>query len=135
MRDVPCGSITNSVARSKFASLYFNRYPLRWGHALVIAHTHVIAWSDLSRQANDDAQQLIYDFAQCLERVLGAKRVYVAALGTTQVGLPMTSPHLHWHIVPLFEQGERPADVFTWEHGVYQATDDEWTKLSELLSE
>jgi diadenosine tetraphosphate (Ap4A) HIT family hydrolase len=91
------------------AKAYLNKYPLRWGHTLVVTSDCITTWCDLSQQANNDAQQLILDVAQRLEKNLNATRVYIAALGTNQNGLPQTCPHLHWHIVPLFDHGERPA--------------------------
>jgi hypothetical protein len=43
--------------------------------------------------------------------------VFVAALGSA-VQRPMSFPHVHLHVVPLADD-DRPADVFTWENGVY----------------
>jgi diadenosine tetraphosphate (Ap4A) HIT family hydrolase len=130
-----CNVVANQtpLIASHFANVHFNQFPLRWGHLLVITKAHVTTWCELSTQVHDDAQRLVLDVAQRLERRLGAKRIYVAALGTTQTDLPMTSPHLHWHVVPLFDQGERPSDVLTWEHGDYEGTDEEWSWLAQRL--
>ena len=37
--------------------------------------------------------------------------------------------HLHVHVIPLFDNHDRPADVFSWQGGVLVAEDAEWQAL------
>ena len=37
--------------------------------------------------------------------------------------------HLHVHVIPLYDDTDRPADVFSWQSGVVVADHDEWEAL------
>jgi hypothetical protein len=44
--------------------------------------------------------------------------------------------HLHVHVIPLFDNLDRPADVFSWQGGVLVGEPDEWEALrAEYASE
>ena len=61
-------------------------------------------------------------------------RVYVASLGAVQA-LPMSFPHHHTHVVPIYETGERarPANVFSWSSGVVRYAQAEARELRASL--
>jgi diadenosine tetraphosphate (Ap4A) HIT family hydrolase len=100
-------------------SAVLDRFGNRAGHLLVISHRHVEHASQLSWREYSALQRLAYEASQALERVLAPRRVYIAALGSSEA-LPMTFSHFHWHVVPVLETDERPrpAQVFSWSEGV-----------------
>jgi diadenosine tetraphosphate (Ap4A) HIT family hydrolase len=123
----------NLVAKSAHASVILSRYPVRWGHLLVVPHAHVERFTELAPIAWSDASLLAHRAAVALERALTPSRCYVASLGTSEQGLPMTFAHIHMNVIPVDEPGARPRDVLTWQHGVYDASEDEWSALLEQL--
>ena len=114
-----------SLCEGAYAFVTLNRYPLRWGHLLVVTKRHVERFSELGDDEHAEAAALCLRAARAMERELSPPRVFVASLGSARDNLPMTCPHLHWHVVPV-AHGERPRDVLTWRHGVLQGSDDEW---------
>jgi diadenosine tetraphosphate (Ap4A) HIT family hydrolase len=101
------------------ATVVLDRFGNRAGHLLVIARHHVEHATQLSWEQYSALQRLAYEASQALERVLAPKRVFIAALGSSEV-LPMTFPHFHLHVVPVLEHDARPrpAQVFSWTEGV-----------------
>lgn len=136
---VPCRlctlyeSAASLVAKGAHASVILSRYPVRWGHMLVVPHAHVERFADLAPDVWADVSMLSYRAAVALERALTPSRCYVASLGTSEQGLPMTFPHIHTNVIPVDEPGARPRDVLTWQHGVIEASPDEWSALRDRL--
>jgi diadenosine tetraphosphate (Ap4A) HIT family hydrolase len=121
------------VVEQRAGCVVLDRFGNRAGHLLVIGARHVerateLAWSDYSH-----LQRLAYHACHALERVMKPKRIYTAALGSS-TELPMTYAHFHLHVVPLLDDGEsaRPAQVFSWSHGVVSYDESE---ARELVSE
>ena len=114
---------TMPLAESRHAVALLSRYALRQGHVLVVLRRHIERWSDLAWPAYRDMQKLAWEASRALESTLQPVRVFVAALGS-RTPLPMTFPHHHLHVVPIFEgdASDRPAKVFTWSSGVTRAT-------------
>jgi diadenosine tetraphosphate (Ap4A) HIT family hydrolase len=106
---------------------------VRWGHALVLSKQHVTSFSELSaahwREMSEQARRAAF----AVERALAPARCYVASLGTSEADVPITSPHLHLHVVPVYDPDDRPSRVLTWEHGVLEAELSEWHALAESL--
>jgi diadenosine tetraphosphate (Ap4A) HIT family hydrolase len=121
------------VARGERASVLLPRYAVRWGHALVAIHHHVEAFTELEDAAWLEASALALAAARAIEHELAPLRCYVASLGTARSDLPMTSPHLHLHVIPTYDPEDRPSAVLTWEHGVTVAEESEWSALLERL--
>ncbi len=121
------------LAERESAVLVFNAYPLRWGHLLVVLRDHVVTFDQLAPIAHREASSLVHAAARAIERALRPPRVFVACLGAPDEGLKVTSPHLHWHLVPLMHPDERPSEVFTWQHGVLGGTPEEWDDLRARL--
>jgi diadenosine tetraphosphate (Ap4A) HIT family hydrolase len=109
---------------------FLSRYPLRIGHALIAPRAHVTSFEMLDPEVFADMARQAHRVARALERELAPKRVYVASLGTTR-DVPMSSPHLHLHVIPVDGDDERPSSVLTWEHGVYDISE---VALSELAA-
>jgi diadenosine tetraphosphate (Ap4A) HIT family hydrolase len=124
-----------ALASTPAAVVVLNRFPLRWGHMLVVLRRHVVTFGDLADAEYDAATGLALRAARALERafVPPPARVYVASLGTAIEGLPMTSPHLHFHVVPVLGAGERPSEVLSWSEGVLDGTPEEWRELRDAL--
>jgi hypothetical protein len=81
-----------------------------------------------------DLHRLVWQATHVLEQELRPERVYVAALGASR-SLPMSFPHHHVHVVPVYETGEaaRPARVFSWSSGVVRYAEDEARSLCARL--
>ena len=99
------------------------RYALRPGHVLVVLRDHVTRFADASPAAWVEACVEAQRIAAVLERRRPQTRCYVASLGTNEPNVPMSSPHVHLHIVPITDPETRPSDVFTWRGGVYERDD------------
>jgi histidine triad (HIT) family protein len=123
-----------TIAEGEHAIVLLSRYALRWGHALVAIRGHVENFSEVTDAAWAEASSLALRTARALERALSPRRVYVASLGAAAPDLPMSSPHLHLHVVPLHDPGDRPSAVFTLSEGTYDGTAEEWAELRERLS-
>jgi len=108
------------IAESAHAVAVLDRYAARPGHVLVVLRTHVERIAALAWDAYADLQRLAWELTRALDDELAPRRVYVAALGSA-AQLATSFPHVHLHLVPLTDGGEpdRPAGVFTWEHGMY----------------
>lgn len=46
----------------------------------------------------------------------------------------MSSPHLHLHVIPIYEPDDKPSRVLTWEHGVLVLSDAELAALAAELA-
>jgi diadenosine tetraphosphate (Ap4A) HIT family hydrolase len=126
-----CGLVAKGEPLHALATttLEMNGFPLRWGHLLVVSRRHVTTFSDLTDREHEEASRLVLAGARALERSLRPGRVFTASLGTAREGVPMSTAHLHWHLVPVAHPGERPADVLSWSNGVVSASPDEWSSL------
>jgi diadenosine tetraphosphate (Ap4A) HIT family hydrolase len=123
------------IASSDHAVAVLDRYASRPGHVMIVLRRHeeriaALAWPEYAAM-----QRLAWEVCGALDTVLSPRRIYVAALGSAEP-LDTSFPHLHVHVVPLADGGEldRPANVFTWVHGVYVfETDDEERALAATL--
>jgi diadenosine tetraphosphate (Ap4A) HIT family hydrolase len=102
-----------------------DRYATRPGEVLVILRRHEERLTALARDEAAALNELGWDVSRAIDRALAPKRIFVAALGSA-TQLAISFPHVHLHVVPLADGGEadRPAEVFTWERGVYVFDDD-----------
>ena|SRR5258706_8519230 len=108
------------IASSEHAVALLDRYASRPGHVLVVARRHeervaALAWDEYAA-----IQRLVWELCRAMERTFAPRRIYIAALGSADA-IDTSFPHLHIHLVPLANGGEvdRPANVFTWVHGIY----------------
>jgi hypothetical protein len=85
--------------------------------------------------AYEALQRAAWGASRALAAVVAPRRVWIAALGSADP-LPMSSPHVHVHVIPVTACGEdaRPARVLTWSNGVTVLDDDEATGLASSLS-
>lgn len=108
------------IVASELATAVLDRYASRPGHVLVLLRRHEERIAALAWHEYEALHRLAWEVSGAIEAVLAPKRIYVAALGSA-VPLATSFPHVHLHVVPLFDGGEsdRPANVFTWVHGAY----------------
>ena len=116
----------DAIAENEHGAVSLDEFGSRRGHLLVISRRHIESVTSLSFHEFVGLQRLVYDACHVLERVLTPKRVYVAALGSSNP-LPMSYPHYHVHVVPVCEEDERsrPAAVFSWSEGVIAYEEEE----------
>jgi diadenosine tetraphosphate (Ap4A) HIT family hydrolase len=122
------------LAESEHGVALLDRFGSRIGHTLIIARGHVEDATSLGWPAYACLQRLAFDASRALERELRPERVFVAVLGASSQ-LPMSFPHFHVHVLPVYETGEgaRPAHVFSWSAGVLVYDDDEARELAARL--
>jgi len=122
------------LAESEHGVALLDRFGSRVGHTLIVSRRHVEDTSSLGWPAYADLQGLAYDASLALERELSPARIFVAVLGAS-AQLPMSFPHFHVHVLPVYETGEgaRPAAVFSWTSGVLVYEDEEARALAERL--
>jgi diadenosine tetraphosphate (Ap4A) HIT family hydrolase len=91
---------------------------------------------ELGWEAYADLQRLAYEGASALARLLAPARIFIAVLGAS-AQLPMSFPHFHVHVLPVYDTDERarPAHVFSWSAGVLVYDDAEAHALSDRLRE
>lgn len=122
-----------TIARGQWSKVIASRYPRAWGHLLVVLDAHVTRFSDLSAPQWAEATELARLAARLLERLEEPARCYVASLGAGRVGIPMSSPHLHLHVIPVDDPDVSPARMLSWDDGVWAAEPQEWEALFERL--
>jgi len=122
------------IADSEHGVVVLDGYAATRGHLLVIAKRHVERGSDLEWEQFSDLQRLVWQACRVVETKLRPDRVYTASLGASKQ-LPMSFPHYHGHVVPIYETDERarPAHVFSWSQGVLRYSLDEARALRRQL--
>jgi diadenosine tetraphosphate (Ap4A) HIT family hydrolase len=121
------------LERSARTTVLLPRYGVRWGHVLVVLNRHVTRFGDLDAEIWREACDQAYRAARALETALAPARCFVASLGSSGAIAPMTSPHLHLHVIPVHGPDERPSSVLTWESGVTVGDDAERAELRRVL--
>lgn len=129
-----CKTSAELVRESEHGVVMLDRFGTREGHLLVISRAHVEHTLELGFDVYQDLQRLAYDGARVVTRLLAPQRVFIAILGAS-VPLPMSFPHFHIHLLPVYDTDERarPAHVFSWSAGVLVYEDHEAAELAERL--
>ncbi len=111
---------TEPIAANEHAVAIFDRYASRPGHVLVVLRRHEEKLTALSWPEYEALHRLAWQLCHAIEVTHAPVRIFVASLGSAQP-LATSFPHIHLHVVPLSDGGEvdRPANVFTWAHGMY----------------
>jgi diadenosine tetraphosphate (Ap4A) HIT family hydrolase len=114
--------------KGQHTTVLLSEYPRCWGQIMVIVNRHAISFTELQ---NDEWNELLTNIQKatfCAEAILKPFRCYVAATGSSD-NLLMTSPHIHFNVIPVDSKEEKPSTVFTWEHGLYTGTEKEFIDL------
>ena len=122
------------VQRSDAGVIVVDRFAATRGHVMVVLPEHVEHVARLEWERYAALQRLAWEAARALDVLLKPRRIFVAALGASAL-LSKTFPHLHLHVVPVYEDGEqsRPANVFSWSHGVWVYEEGEGAALASDL--
>jgi diadenosine tetraphosphate (Ap4A) HIT family hydrolase len=122
------------IHETEEAVVLLDRFGSRTGHLLVVAKDHVEDVTELGVEQYLRLQRLAFAAAETLERALEPRRLFVASLGAPRA-VPMSFPHFHLHVIPLYEEDEstRPARVFSWTDGVVVYDDDQAEELAQRL--
>ncbi|MGH2479149.1 MAG: HIT family protein [Ktedonobacteraceae bacterium] len=109
--------------------VFLNKYPSLYGYALVAPREHrEQATGDFTLQEYLQLQQLIYQVAEAIKRVVPTERLYILTLGSQQ-----GNRHVHWHLAPLppgvpYEQQQAAAlDI---SRGILAIPDEEMASLA-----
>lgn len=107
------------VAENEAGVVILDRYAATEGHLLVIAREHAEDSTALGWPVFERLSRLVWDASRALQRTLEPARIYTASLGAPQA-LPMSFPHFHTHVIPVYETDARarPAHVLSWSSGV-----------------
>ena len=119
------------IRENEHGVVVLDRFGATPGHCLVIAKAHVEDACDLDWPRYAALQRLAYDTALALRAACSPVRSYVALLGASE-GLPMSFPHVHAHVIPVYARDDRarPANVFSWSSGVVVYEDAEALELA-----
>lgn len=122
------------IAEDAHGVVLLDRFGSRPGHSLVISRQHLEDTTALGWPVYAALQRLAYDACGAIERTLAPARTFVAVLGAS-AQVPMSFPHFHIHVLPVFETDERarPAHVFSWSSGVLVYEDEEARALAARL--
>jgi histidine triad (HIT) family protein len=122
------------IAESAHGVVVLDRFGTRPGHLLVISRRHMEDTAELPWEIYVDLQRLAYDASCVQRRVLKPVRIFNAILGAP-AQLPMSFPHFHIHLLPVYDSDERarPAFVFSWSAGVLVYEDGEAHALAAEL--
>jgi diadenosine tetraphosphate (Ap4A) HIT family hydrolase len=128
IRDRRVGA-TYAVFEDEEILVLLPRYVRRWGHVVVMPRAHVITYTEVAPALWTRVNAEALRAARMLEQLRMPRRIYVTSTGSSAGELTQSSLHLHVHVIPLFDSEDRPADVFSWQAGVYTAEHDEWEAL------
>jgi diadenosine tetraphosphate (Ap4A) HIT family hydrolase len=141
-KEIPHGDcvICNLIARKhkyilhkgKHTTVLLSEYPRCWGQVMVILNRHAVSFSKIKSEEWTELSANVQKATVCVESVLKPLRCYVAATGSSE-NLLMTSPHIHFNIIPVYHKNDKPSTIFTWEQGVYSGTGTEFEGLLEDL--
>ena len=120
------------LEKGKYTTAVLSKYPRTWGQTMIVLNSHKIAISDVTKEEWDELTEATRKYAVKIETVLNPLRCYVASLGASE-NLPNTCPHIHFNIIPIYDQSDKPVDIFTWENGIYNAVEEEWMELFDKL--
>ncbi len=109
------------------------RYVRRWGQIMVTPKAHVTKFTDVDPAVWGRTNALALQAARVLEATRAPRRTILASTGSAAGEIVNSSVHLHVHVIPLAEPTDRPADVFTWQEGIFVGDDAEWSALSTEL--
>lgn len=105
------------------------RYVRKWGAITVTPKVHVTNYADVDPAVWARSNALALRAARVVEALRKPRRTILASTGSSAGELVNSSVHLHIHVIPLYESEDRPADVFSWQAGVYVGEAKEWEEL------
>lgn len=115
-------------------TVLLSEYPRTWGQTMVLLNSHKTLVSEVTQEEWGELMEMVRLATISIETKLKPFRCYISGLGATR-NLPNTCPHIHFNILPVYNEEDTPAKIFTWQHGLYAGTEEEWKELYDLLKE
>ena len=116
-------------------TVFLSEYPRFKGQIMIAPTLHVEQFSRMNEEVWKEMNGFALKSARILEKLFLPARCYIASTGSPE-NLPMTCPHIHINVIPVYDRTLQPAQVFTWAHGVYAGSGEEWNGLfSEIKNE
>src|SRR5262245_3278427 len=94
------------IAESQHGVVLLDRFGRGEGHMLVTARRHYEHAAELGWDEYSDLQRLAHEACIALRRSKSPVRTFVAVLGAPSE-LPMSFPHFHIHVLPVYHADER----------------------------
>ncbi|MBK8254370.1 MAG: HIT family protein [Polyangiaceae bacterium] len=119
---------------NEHAVAMLDQFAARPGHLVVVLRRHVEKIADLSWPEYAGIQRLAWEGARALEKARSPARIFMAALGSKRP-IGVSFPHHHVHVIPLAsgDARDRPAEVLTWQMGVWTFDEGEEQRVAEEL--
>ncbi|MBN4071481.1 HIT family protein [Crocinitomix catalasitica] len=125
---------TNLVlTKSDHLIAFLSRYPRFWGHTIIAPKEHFTQFHELPTNVYAACFDLAREIAIKQEKYLNPANVYIASIGSDQDLLNSCS-HFHIHVLPIYDEGIKPSEVFSWKDGIFEAEEDEWIELTGQLN-
>lgn len=126
------GKFSVVLERNDWITVMLSAFPRCWGQVMINLNRHAENFSDLNEAEWNALHEAAFRYAKKIEVALKPVRVYTSMMGAPS-NLPNTCPHLHLNVLPVYDAAMKPADLYTWEFGVYAGTVEEWGELERLL--
>ena len=118
--------------KGKHTTTVLSEYPRTWGQTMILLNSHKTTVAEITKEEWLELTENTRKVTIALENTLKPLRCYISSLGAVD-NLPNTCPHLHFNIIPIYNSKDKPVDIYTWEHGVVSAEEDEWKELVDQL--
>jgi diadenosine tetraphosphate (Ap4A) HIT family hydrolase len=115
-----------------YVTVVLSQYPRTWGQTMILLKEHKTSVTAITAAEWLELSECIRKTTIALEAVLQPLRCYISSLGATE-NLPNTSPHIHFNCISIYNTTDKPATIYTWEHGVIAANKEEWVQLVDSL--
>ena len=116
------------LEKNNLVTVFLSEYPRFWGQIMIAPNLHSEKFSSLDEGAWKMMNKAALKSARILEKLFSPARVYIASTGSPE-NLPMTCPHNHINVIPVYDAALKPSQVFTWGNGLYAGREEEWKEL------
>ncbi|MCE9610716.1 MAG: hypothetical protein K8R23_11030 [Chthoniobacter sp.] len=123
--ELAAGGAPYPLADENGVAVFLSQYPRFWGQIIIAPTAHCEFFTELNPETWLTMSAAALKAARLLEHRFAPARCYIASLGSPRL-LPMSCPHLHLNVLPVPAGEWKPCDVFTWKHGLYDGTPEEW---------
>jgi diadenosine tetraphosphate (Ap4A) HIT family hydrolase len=121
------------LEKNNSVTVFLSEYPRFWGQIMIAPNIHSEKFFELDENTWKEMNHFALKSARILEKLFSPVRCYIASTGSPE-NLPMTCPHNHINVIPVYDATLKPAQVFTWANGLYAGSEVEWKELFSLLS-
>ncbi len=121
------------LTESDYLLAFLSKYPRYWGHAIVAPKGHFTEFNEIPKDVYAACFDLAREIAIKQEQSLNPVNIYISSIGSDQDVLNSCS-HFHIHVLPIYDMGIKPSEVFSWQDGVFEGTEKEWLSLHKSLA-